>query len=286
MARAAPSVVALEHGRGHGTGVVLDDAGAVLTCAHVVDPSARLRVRFHDGSLAEGKVVGVDTATDLAVVQTARTGQSPATLAGAQQVRVGQVVLALGHPYGFERSASLGVVSALERRLPGRDGAALDGLIQTDAAVNPGNSGGPLLNVRGQVVGLNTAMLPFAQGLGFAVPSFTASWVAALLLRRGAVRRRTLGVAARNEVFTPELAATVGQPRGVRLVDVGARSPAFAAGLAAEDLVLEVNAAPMTTIDELQRALAFEESPTVDLTVWRRSRREHRTVAPGLRAAA
>ena len=175
----APGVVAIEHRRGHGTGIALTPDGFVLTTAHVVASTTRLQVRFHDGQFTDGEVVGRDAATDLAVVKTARSDNRSLPLASAQQVKVGQVVIALGHPFGFERSVSLGVVSALERRLPGRDGATLDGLIQTDAAINPGNSGGPLTNVRGQVVGINTAMLPFAQGIGFAVPSSTANWVSA-----------------------------------------------------------------------------------------------------------
>src|SRR6185369_3485938 len=155
-----------------------------------------MRVRFSDGEEIEADVIGRDEVTDLAVLKTGRPGPA-LPLAESGAVRVGQVVVALGHPYGFERSVTLGVVSAIERRLPGRDGAVLDGLIQTDAAINPGNSGGPLLSVRGQVVGINTAMLPFAQGIGFAVPASTAAWVAGLLMRHGEVRRRYLGIAAR-----------------------------------------------------------------------------------------
>jgi S1-C subfamily serine protease len=283
--RAAPAVVALEHGRGHGTGLGLTPDGYLLTNAHVAQGSARLRVRFHDGQTSEAQVLGRDAATDLAVLKADRA-LAPLTLAEAGQVRVGQVVLALGHPYGFERSVSLGVVSALERQLPGRDGASLDGLIQTDAAINPGNSGGPLLNVRGLVVGINTAMLPFAQGIGFAVPSSTATWVASLLMRHGEVRRRYLGVAAKNETFAGELAQRIGQARGVRIVDIGRDTPASHGGLEPDDVVLQLNANPVTTVDELQRQLAFETDQVVDLTVWKKEQRVHRQVRPTQRGAA
>jgi S1-C subfamily serine protease len=284
--RAAPAVVAVELRRGHGTGLALSPDGFLLTNAHVVQDARRVRVRFHDGASTDAEVAGRDAMTDLAVLKTARGDLVPLRLAEAGQVRVGQVVLALGHPYGFERSVSLGVVSALERRLPGRDGASLDGLIQTDAAINPGNSGGPLLNVRGQVVGINTAMLPFAQGIGFAVPAFTASWVASLLLRHGEVRRRYLGISARNETFARVLAEQLGRQRGVRIVEIGRNTPAAEGGLQPDDVVLEVGKSPIGTIDELQRQLAFEAEGELQLTVWRRDGKLTRPVRPSPRRAA
>ncbi len=283
--KVAPGVVALEHRRGHGTGITLSPDGYVLTNAHVVQHSDRPRVRFHDGATSEGQVVGRDAASDLAVVRTGRAESTVLNLASASHVKVGQVVLALGHPFGFERSVSLGVVSALERRLAGRDGASLDGLIQTDAAINPGNSGGPLLNVRGQVVGINTAVLPFAQGIGFAVPSSTASWVAALLLRHGEVRRRFLGVAAKNETLSSELATRVGQPKAVRLMEISRNSPASDGGLQSNDMVLQLNGNAVNNVDDLQRLLALDQDNVVDLTVWR-NEVVHRQVRPGARRAA
>ena len=284
--KVAPGVVALEHRRGHGTGLTLTPDGFVLTNAHVVQQVDRPRVRFHDGVTTEGQVIGRDSATDLAVVRTGRSDSTVLTLASGAQVKVGQVVLALGHPFGFERSVSLGVVSALERRLPGRDGASLDGLIQTDAAINPGNSGGPLLNVRGNVVGINTAVLPFAQGIGFAVPSSTASWVAASLLRHGEVRRRFLGIAAKNETFARELAERVGQPKGVRVMDISRGSPASDGGLQSNDVVLQLNGSAVSNVDDLQRLLALDQTNVVDLTVWQRDSVVHRTVRPSHRRAA
>lgn len=282
----APGVIALEHRRGHGTGLALTPDGFALTNAHVVQATSRVRVRFHDGTTAEGEVVGRDPSTDLAVLRTGRKDTAALTLASAAQVKVGQVVIALGHPFGFERSVSLGVVSALERRLPGRDGAVLDGLIQTDAAINPGNSGGPLLNVRGNVVGINTAMLPFAQGIGFAVPSSTAAWVSALLLRHGEVRRRFLGIAAKNETFASELAERIGQPRGIRVMEIGRDTPAASGGLEPQDVLLQLNGSPVANVDDLQRLLALESSSVVELTVWKRDARVTRQVRPATSRAA
>ena len=287
VTRVAPAVVALEHRRGHGTGFALTGDGFVLTNAHVVKGTARVRVRFFDGGTAEGEIVGRDPATDLAVVRSGRDDLTALALAGAAQVKVGQVVIAMGHPYGFERSVSLGVVSAPERRLPtGQDGSTLDGLIQTDAAINPGNSGGPLLNVRGQVAGINTAMLPWAQGIGFAVPSGTASWVASILLRHGEVRRRFIGIAAKNETFAPALSARIGQPRGVRVVEIGAGTPAAVGGIEPDDVLLQVNGAAVASVDDLQRLLCLEQTKAVDVTVWKREARVQRQVRPSERRAA
>jgi S1-C subfamily serine protease len=286
VTKVAPGVAALEHRRGHGTALAISPDGFILTNAHVVAAAPRMRVRYHDAQTTEGQVVGADPATDLAVVRTDRRELTTLTLAAAAQVRVGQVVIALGHPFGFERSVSLGVVSALERRLPGRDGASLDGLIQTDAAINPGNSGGPLMNVRGQVVGINTAMLPFAQGIGFAVPSSTASWVASLLMRHGEVCRRFLGIAAKNEHLSGELAARVGQGRGVRVMEITRNSPASEGGLESNDLLLGVNGNAVENVDDLQRLLAFDTENVVHLKVWKRDALVSRDVKPQRKRAA
>ncbi len=286
VGKTSGAVVALEHRRGHGSGVVLTDDGHVLTNAHVVNGVNTLQVKFADDVTAEGKVVGRDTASDLAVLSTGRTGVSALPFATAHSTHVGQVVLALGHPFGFERSVSLGVVSAVDRRLHGRNGTHLEGLIQTDAAINPGNSGGPLLSVDGTIVGINTAMLPFAQGIGFAVAASTATWVSVLLRRHGTVTRRYLGVAAKSAQFSAEEATGVGQRRGVRIIEVGPKTPAAAAGLQANDTVIAVNGARIESVDELQRELAFDTAPMVNLSIWRAGERRERTIAPELRRAA
>ncbi|MBI3185613.1 MAG: trypsin-like peptidase domain-containing protein [Myxococcales bacterium] len=285
VAKVAPGVVALEHSRGHGTGVVLAQDGYLLTNAHVVRGAAKVGTRFADGEEAAAEVVGSDPQSDLAVLRSGRSAPRALPLADSSKVKVGQLVVAVGHPFGFERSVSLGVVSALERRLPARE-VVLDGLIQTDAAINPGNSGGPLLSIRGEVVGINTAMLPFAQGIGFAVPASTVSWVAALLIHDGAVRRRYLGIAARSESLPSGLAGQIGQLRGVRVLGVGSGTPASSGGLKEEDLLLSVNGEELRGVDDLQRILAYDRAPEARLSLWRLGRRAETRVRPELRRAA
>jgi serine protease Do len=167
----------------------------------------------------------------------------------------------------------MGVVSATNRTLPLPDGVILEGLLQTDAAINPGNSGGPLLNMHGQVVGLNTLVLPYAQGIGFAVSATTAAWVASLLIQRGKVDRRFLGIAATAITLPAQSAQEAGQPRAVRIMKVGPGTPAADAGLEADDLLLGIDAWPVTTVDDVQRLLALATGPEVRLEVLRQGRR-------------
>jgi serine protease Do len=295
VSKASPSVVAVTHARGNGTGFVLAPDGYVLTNAHVVAGSGvsahrfghtpTTTVRFSDSSEAKATVVGSDAQTDLAVLRVARAELPALPLATEAEVGVGQVVLALGHPFGFERSVSLGVVSALDRRLSSGRGAPLHGLIQTDAAINPGNSGGPLLDVRGRVVGINTAMLPFAQGIGFAMAASTAAWIAPLLIRHGSIRRRFLGIAAKNEAAPAHVAEQLKRARAVRIIEVGPASPAAAGGLQSNDVLDTVSGHPIATIDDLQRALAVETAQSIEVVVQRGSRRIVTQVSPSLRAA-
>jgi S1-C subfamily serine protease len=286
VARAAPGVVGVERRRGQGSGVVLSGDGCVLTNAHVATGSGSLRVRLAGGEAVRAELVGVDARTDLAVVRADAPGLAPLPVAEGRRLRVGELVLAIGNPLGFERSVSVGVVSALHRTLPGPGGAALDGLLQTDAAVNPGNSGGPLLDADGSVVGIATAMIPRARGIGFAVPSHTASWVAAVLLREGEVRRPYLGVAVRGEELEPSLAAEVGHPRGVRVLQVEAGTPAALAALEAGDLVLDANGSPVDVLDDLQRVLVLSQPGEVELGILRRRERRRLAVRPDPRRQA
>jgi S1-C subfamily serine protease len=280
VARAAPGVVGVERRRGQGSGVVLAGDGCVLTNAHVVAGSGPLRIRLAGGEAVRAERVGADPRTDLAVVRADVPGLVPLPVAEGRRLRVGELVLAIGNPLGFERSVSVGVVSALHRTLPGPDGVALDGLVQTDAAVNPGNSGGPLLDADGSVVGIATAMIPRASGIGFAVPSHTASWVAAVLLRAGEVRRPYLGVAVRGEELEPSLAAEVGHPRGVRVLQVEAGTPAALATLQAGDLLLDANGSPVDVLDDLQRVLVLSQPGEVELGILRRRERHRLAVRP------
>jgi len=287
VARASPGVVGVERRRGQGSGVVLASDGYVLTNAHVADGDGPLRVRLPGGAAVRADLVGRDDRTDLAVVR-ADTSDIPALpLAEARHLRVGEIVVAIGNPLGFERSVSVGVVSALYRSLPGPGRSILDGLIQTDAAVNPGNSGGPLLDASGEVVGIATAMIPRASGLGFAVPARTASWIASVLLRDGEVRRPYLGLAVRGEELAPALAARVGQLRGIRVLDVEGGTPAERGGLRPGDLLLRANGAQVDALDDLQRVLALARDAEVELGVARGSEVRRLSVRPepGRRAA-
>jgi S1-C subfamily serine protease len=285
VARAAPGVVGLERRRGQGSGVALTPDGYVLTNAHVAGRSGRLGVRLPGGEEAPGEVVGADERTDLAVVRAEARGLAILPLAEDRSLRVGELVLAIGNPLGFERSVSVGVVSALYRALPTPQGGLLDGLVQTDAAVNPGNSGGPLLDAEGRVVGVTTAMIPWAKGMGFAVPARTASWVAAVLMQHGEVRRPFLGIAVRGEELAPALARELGHPRAVRVLRVEAGTPAEQASLAEGDLLLSANGSPLDTLDDLQRVLVLSGAPEVQLDVLRRGERRRLAVRPAERAA-
>jgi S1-C subfamily serine protease len=284
--RAAPAVVGVEHRRGQGSGVVLAEDGFVLTNAHVASPPGPLRIRVSGSRAVRGELVGRDERTDLAVVRADSTAL-PALALSERRLRVGELVLAIGNPLGFERSVSVGVVSALHRNLAAPNGGVLEGLVQTDAAVNPGNSGGPLLDAHGAVVGITTAMLPWASGIGFAVPAHTAGWVASVLIRESEVRRPFLGVAARGEDLEPALARRVGRARAVRILEVVAGSPAHTAGLRKGDLVVAAAGAPVETLDDVVRAMVLGHPPEIAVALVREATEEAVIIRPRpARAAA
>jgi S1-C subfamily serine protease len=285
VARASPAVVGVEHRRGQGSGVVLAQDGYVLTNAHVTRGGGPLRVRISGSRVLAGTVVGRDDRTDLAVLRV-DARDLPVLALSERRLQVGETVVAIGNPLGFERSVTVGVVSALYRNLPTPEGGMLEGLIQTDASINPGNSGGPLVDASGEVVGVNTAMIPWARGIGFAVPARTASWVASVLIRDGEVRRPLLGIAARGEDLDPAVARDAGLARGIRVVEVVEASPAQAAGLAAGDLLLAANGSPVQTLDDLQRVMVLSSAPELRLDVLRGTARHALTIVPRARAAA
>ncbi len=279
VARASPSVVGVEHRRGQGSGVVLAQDGFILTNAHVASGGGPLRVRLSGSRVVRGEAVGTDERTDLAVVRAEAGDLAPLPLA-ERRLRVGEVVVAIGNPLGFERSVSLGVVSALHRNLGAPRGGVLEGLVQTDAAVNPGNSGGPLVDVDGAVVGITTAMLPWARGIGFAVPATTAGWVASTLIREGEVRRPFLGIAARGEDLEPALAREVGRVRAVRVLEVMQGSPAELAGLRPGDLLVGASGGPVETLDDVVRAMVLGHPDEIALDVLRDGARRALPIRP------
>jgi S1-C subfamily serine protease len=289
VARVSPAVVGVVPGRGQGSGTVLTPDGYVLTSAHVVRQVRAPRVRLAGGEEVRGRVVGTDPATDLAVVKVdadALPALPALPLTPAERLKVGMLVVAIGHPFSLEHSVSLGVVSAVDRQMPGPSGAALEGMIQTDAAINPGNSGGPLVSARGEVVGINTSVLPYAQGIGFAVRAATASWVASVLISRGEVVRPLLGVSARAEPLPAELARRHGRARAVRVLGVAVGDAAERAGVRAGDLLLTLEGQPVASVDDLQRLMVLAPGPSLRLTVLRGGRERELAVSPQPRRTA
>jgi S1-C subfamily serine protease len=243
---------------GAGSGVVLAPDGYILTNSHVVHNARRLATTFTDGGQANAALIGEDPATDLAVIRAEASGLSYALLGDSAALRVGQLVIAMGNPLGFQSTVSTGVVSALGRALRGRDGRLIESIIQHTAPLNPGNSGGPLLDSRGEVVGINTAIIMMAQGIGFAIPANTARWVVSQLLTHGRVRRGYLGIAGRERPLHRRLVVFHDLPneRAVEIMSVEADGPARQAGLREGDLVVAIDEHMVNSIDDLHRFLA------------------------------
>jgi len=243
---------------GAGSGVVVTPDGYVLTNEHVVQNAQEARVAFVDGRSAPAVVVGKDPSTDLAVLR-AQAGALPyARLSTEHPLRVGQLAVAVGNPFGFESTVSAGVVSALGRSLRSRHGRLIEGVVQHTAALNPGNSGGPLVDSRGRVVGVNTAIIAMAQGIGFAVPAGTAQWVLTEILTQGRVRRAYLGVSVRDRALDTRLvrALDLAVTRAVEIVTRDEHGPAAQAELHSGDLIVAVNDAPVNGIDALHLQLS------------------------------
>jgi S1-C subfamily serine protease len=243
---------------GAGSGVVVTPDGYLLTNEHVVQRVQEARVAFVDGRSVPAVVAGRDPATDLAVLR-AQAGALPyAELASSQRLRAGQLVIAVGNPFGFESTVSAGVVSALGRSLRSRQGRLIEGIVQHTAALNPGNSGGPLVDAAGRVVGINTAIIAVAQGIGFAVPAATAQWVLTEILTQGRVRRAWLGVAARDRPLDLRLVRALGlkSSRAVEVMSREASGPAAQSDLHPGDLIVAVDERGVDGIDALHRQLA------------------------------
>jgi S1-C subfamily serine protease len=256
----------------------------VLTNAHVVAGAERGTAAFVDGEEHPFEVVGRDPLSDLAVVRVAATDLPPAPFGDAARLRVGQLVVAVGNPLGFAGTVTAGVVSALGRSLAARDGQAsrlVENVIQTDAALNPGNSGGALADVRGRVVGINTAIAGI--GLGLAVPIDVATRaIIAALIHDGRVRRAYLGVVGGTRRLAPALAARLGRPTGLEVVQLLDGSPAAAAGVRAGDLILELDGRPITGVGDLQRSLIGDlVGRRVDVTLEREGATRTVPLTPG-----
>jgi len=275
----SPSVLKLEvetrDGRsGGGSGFVFTPDGFILTNSHVVNGAKRIEAMLTDGRHFPATVIGDDPDTDLAVVRIDGAELTPLVLGDSDRLRVGQIAVAVGNPYGFQCTVTAGIISARGRSLRSQTGRLIDNIIQTDAALNLGNSGGPLLNSRGEVIGVNTAMILSAQGLCFAVPANTAKFVIGLLMRDGKVRRGYLGIAGQN---VPLPRRTVRQfqlsvESGVLVSGIEPDSPARDAGLREGDVLIAFNDSPVSKIDDLHRLLTDGQiGARAQLTVLRRS---------------
>jgi S1-C subfamily serine protease len=260
---------------GAGSGVVVTPDGYVLTNEHVVQQVDEARVAFVDGRSVPAVVVGRDPATDLAVLRAQAAALPYARLASTKPVRVGQLVVAVGNPLGFESTVSAGVVSALGRSLRSRQGRLIDGIVQHTAALNPGNSGGPLVDAQGRVVGINTAIIAMAQGIGFSVPANTAQWVLTEILTQGRVRRAYLGISVRDRPIDLRLvrALELKVTRGTEIIGRDESGPAVESDLRPGDLIVGVNEMPVDGVDALHRYLSrWTVGAPLTLEVIRRTR--------------
>ena len=282
-----PAVVSLGVGssgnrrpNGGGSGFAITPDGYILTNSHVVRSGSRYEVTFMDGDRCEGSLVGDDEATDLALLRVSAGNLDYATLGDSTTLRVGQLVIAMGNPLGFQSTVSTGVVSGLGRALRSEEGRLIENIVQHTSPLNPGNSGGPLLDSRGRVVGVNTAIIAMAQGIGFSVPASTAHWVVSQLLSHGRVRRGYLGIIAttrplgRRRVRFHELDAE-------SAVEVHPRGPAALAGVRERDLLVAIEDQTIATVDDLHRSLSEGAiGRALEVTVLRGKKRVRLTLHP------
>lgn len=268
---------------GSGSGFVLSPDGFVLTNSHVVHGATRIVAQTPEGRPWKADLVGDDPDTDLAVLRIDAPGLRNVRFANSAQVRVGQIAIAIGNPFGYENTVTAGIVSALGRTFPSRTGRLIDNVIQTDAALNPGNSGGPLVNSLGEVIGVNTAIIAAAQGICFAIGSKTAEFVTSWLIKEGRIRRGHLGIAGQDAAIYEPLARKLKltQRTGVRVQEIVAGSPAAGAGVREGDMIIWFNHDTVASVHDLHRLLVGEEIERRSrLTILREGRLEHLWVTP------
>jgi S1-C subfamily serine protease len=270
--------------KGQGSGVIFTPDGYVLTNVHVVAGAARLRASFTDGQALDATLVGSDVDTDTAVLRLSGSGLPHAELGQSATLRVGQLVVAIGNPLGFQCTVTAGIVSALGRTLRTPSGRMIESVIQTDAPLNPGNSGGPLVSGAGRVVGINTATIAPAQGICFAIGIDTAVWVATRLMRDGRVRRSRLGLSGQTVPIDTRVRRFHGltQASGMLVLDVAAAGPVAEADVQRGDVVVALDGEPIAGVDDMHRSLTAERAGrALTLTLLRRAERLEVSVIPG-----
>jgi S1-C subfamily serine protease len=261
---------------GSGSGFIFTPDGYIFTNSHVVNGAESIKVTLPDGHPVQGTLVGEDLHSDLAVIQVWAPGLVPAALGDSRTLKPGHLVVAVGSPYGFQSTVTAGVVSALGRSMRAQTGRLIDNIIQTDAALNPGNSGGPLANSRGEVIGVNTAVIMPAQGICFAVPINSAKSIAVALMRDGHVRRAYLGIGVQNIDLSRKLSRfhAIENNGAVLIVSVESNGPADKAGLHERDAIIAVNGHPINSADDLHRLLLeASNNDTCTVTVVRHSQK-------------
>jgi len=290
--RVAPAVahlrVEIPRGRrgireGSGSGFLITPDGYLVTNSHVAGDASALQATLPDGRTVAGALVGDDPDSDLAVVKIGADGLAYGQLADSTRVRVGQLAIAIGSPYGFQHTVTAGIVSALGRSMRGGTGRLLDNIIQTDAALNPGNSGGPLIDSAGRVIGVNTAVILPAQGICFAIASNTAERVAIALIREGRVRRAYLGISAQDLPLPRRVVRHFGLPveSGARVESVTRDSPAARSGMRTGDVIVGLGDTAIAGVDDLQRVLTGGRiGEPIEAVVLRRDRRLSLSVTP------
>jgi S1-C subfamily serine protease len=269
---------------GAGSGLVIAPDGYVLTNNHVVEGAQEIEISLTDGGTFTARLVGTDPATDLAVVRAGTGGLPSAVLGDSSTLRVGQLVIAIGNPLGFQSTVSTGVISALGRSLRGQSGRLIENVIQTSVPLNPGNSGGPLVDSRGRVVGVNTAIIAMAQGLSFSVPVNTARWVVGELIAHGKVRRAYLGLTGQVRPLSRRVQRYFELTTGsaVEVMALEERGPARRAGLRVGDRIVALNGKGVATVDDIHRQLNGQPPGSqLTLTVLRAERRLDLTVVAG-----
>jgi S1-C subfamily serine protease len=280
---ASPAVVKIEASRGGGSGFVFTPDGLLLTNSHVVGQAAHVTVTLGDGRSLRGDVVGDDPHTDLAVVRVDGGNLATLPFGDSRAVRVGQIAIAIGNPFGFQCTVTSGVVSALGRSLRARSGRLIDDVIQTDAALNPGNSGGPLVTTRGEAIGVNTATITPAQGLCFAIASNTARFVVSRLIRDGRIRRSYIGVGGQNAPVPRRLvvAHRLATASAVLVVTIEQGSPGEQSRLRDGDLIVAFDGRPIGGVDDLHRVLTDERiGVAASLTILRGVELRTLTIVP------